>query len=123
VALCGWLWLASPFVVIAIISHDRALLELVAVHHRRCLAIGWAGAASMVLGATIVPGAVGTALYYLGAPLAGLVVWLRGDDGGDDGDEESDVPPFDWDAFERSFRAHVRRGARAPRKPRAPSAA
>jgi len=119
----GWLWLASPFVVIAIIWHSRALLELVALHHRRCLAVGCAGAVSMLLGATVIPGAAGMAMFYLGTPLAGLVVWLRGDDGDDHDDAGPDVPPFDWDGFERSFWAHVRRGGTPPRKPRSPSAA
>ena len=122
-ALYGWLWLASPFVVIAVISHDRRLLELVALHHGRCLAIGWTGAASMLLGATVIPGALGAVMFVLGTPLAGLVVWLRGDDGDDRGDEWPDVPPFDWDRFERSFWAYVRRGGTPPRKPKTPSAA
>jgi hypothetical protein len=48
--LLGWLWLASPFALIGVILHDRRLLALVAVHQERCRAVGWAGAAAMLLG-------------------------------------------------------------------------
>jgi hypothetical protein len=121
-ALLGWLWLASPFVLIAIIAHDQRLLSLVALHHACVRATGWIGVAMMFLGASLVPATAGTVIYWLGTPLAGLVVWLRRDDGDDGGDEEPDVPPIDWDEFERSFWAHVRRRGRRPPRPRTPSA-
>jgi hypothetical protein len=120
-AVLGWLWLGSPFAVIALISHDRRLLKLVGVHLRRCHAAGWTGVAMMCLGAMLMPGALGTIMFWVGTPLAGLVVWFRGDDGDDSGGEGPDVPPVDWDEFERSFWAHVRRRRRTPRPPRAPS--
>ena len=120
-ALAGWLWLGSPFALIAMISHDQRLLRLVAIHQSRCQAAGWTGAAMMLLGATVVPGAVGSAMFWIGTPLAGLTVWLRGDDGGDGGDPDPDIPPFNWDEFERSFWAHVRSGGAPTRRPRVPS--
>ena len=121
-ALLGWLWLVSPFAVIAMISGDPDLLRLVALHHRRCQVIGWAGVAMMVLGTTLVPGWVGRLMFVIGTPLGGLAVWACGGGGDEGGDDEPDVPPIDWDAFERSFWSHVRRRGRPPRRPRAPSA-
>jgi hypothetical protein len=120
VDLLGWLWLASPFVVITVISHDPRLLALIAAHHTRCMVAGWTGVAMMVLGVTVMPGALGALMFWVGTPLAGLAVWLRRDDG-DGGGEDPDVPPVNWDEFERSFWAHVRRHGPAPRRPRAPS--
>jgi hypothetical protein len=107
-ALVGWLWLASPFVVIGLISHDPELLALVSEHHKRCRAIGWSGAAVMLLGVMLVPGPIGTIMFLIGTPAAGLAVWMRRDDGGDGGNPPPDVPPIDWGEFERSFWAHVR---------------
>jgi hypothetical protein len=122
VALVGWLWLGSPFVVIALITHDRRLLAQVAAHHTGCVVAGWAGVAMMVLGVALVPAPLGTAMFWVGTPMAGLAVWLRRDeDSGEEDDEGPDVPPVDWDEFERSFWAHVRRRARPPRRPRTPS--
>lgn len=122
VALVGWLWLGSPFVVIAVISHDPRLLRQVALHHTGCLAAGWIGVAMMCLGVALMPGALGSAMFWLGTPLSGLAVWLRRDDGGGGGGgDDPDVPPIDWDEFERSFWAHVRRRGGAPRRPRTPS--
>jgi hypothetical protein len=118
--LLGWLWLASPFALIGLISHDPHLLALVSKHHRRCQVIGWSGAAIMLLGVMLVSGAAGDLMFIIGTPLVGLAVWACGDDG--DGGEPSDVPPIDWDDFERSFWAHVRRRGGPPRRPRAPSA-
>ena len=119
--LVGWLWLASPFVLITVISHDHSLLARVAAHHTECMVIGWSGVAMMLLGVMVVPDPLGPVMFWIGTPLAGLAVWLRrdGDDGG--GGEDPDVPPVDWDEFERSFRAHVRRRGRTPHRPRAPS--
>ncbi len=114
------MWLASPFVVIAVISHDRRLLRQIALHHTGCLMAGWTGVAMMCLGVALLPGLLGTLMYWVGTPLAGLAVWLRRDDGGGGGGGEPDVPPIDWDEFERSFWAHVRRG-RTPRRPRTPT--
>jgi len=121
VALLGWLWLGSPFVVIALISHDRRLLAQVAAHHTGCLAAGWTGVVMMCLGVALMPAPLGTAMFWLGTPLAGLAVWLRRDDGDDGGEDDPDVPPVDWDDFERSFHAHVRRRDRPPDRPRTPS--
>ena len=122
-ALLGWLWLASPYAVIALISRDTRLLALVTAHHRRCQAGGWTGAAIMLLGVTLVPGALGSIMFVIGTPVAGLAVWTRDDDGGDDGgDQPPDVPPIDWSEFERSFWAHVRGRSGPPRRPRTPSA-
>lgn len=118
--LMGWLWLISPFVVIALIAHDRELQGWVATHYDGARLAGWAGVVMMFLGAALAPDVFGTLMYIVGTPLVGLIVWLRdeGDEGGGGGD--GDVPPPDWDAFERSFWAHVRRGGR-PRLPRTPS--
>jgi hypothetical protein len=122
VALLGWLWLGSPFVVIAVISHDRRLLGLVAAHHTACVAAGWTGVVMMCLGVTLMPAPLGSAMFWLGTPMAGLAVWLRrDDDGGDDG-RGPDGPPVDWDELERSFRPPGRRRDRSPRRPRTPSA-
>lgn len=107
-ALLVWVWLASPFVVIAVITHDPDLRRLVAIHYSRCQAAGVAGVAMMCLGAALTPSWPGTLLILLGAPLSGLVVWRRGDDGEDGGEEPPDVPPIDWDALERSLRAPAR---------------
>ena len=73
-------------------------------------------------GAVLMPETFGTIMFWIGTPLAGLAVWLRGDDGDDGGEDDPDVPPLDWDEFERSFWAHVRRSGRPPRGPRVPSA-
>jgi hypothetical protein len=116
----GWLWLASPFVVMVLISRDRQLQLLFASHYARCRAVGWTGAAMMILGGALVSTTLGKVMFALGTPLSGLVVFLRRDDR-DEGDEDDpDVPPVDWDEFELSFWAHVHQ--RAPRRPRAPSA-
>ena len=121
-ALLAWLWLASPFAVIGLISHERELLAVVSAHHQRCRAVGWTGAAMMVLGVAVVPGAAAWLLYLIGTPLAGLVVWGLRDDGDGGGGSGPDVPPINWGDFERSFWAYARRrGARSAR-PRVPSA-
>jgi hypothetical protein len=122
VTLLGWLWLGSPFVVIVLISQDRRLLALVAAHHTACVAAGWTGVVMMCLGVALVPAPLGNVMFWLGTPMAGLAVWLRRDDDGGGGEEDPDVPPVDWDEFERSFWAHVRRRGRPPRRPRTPSA-
>jgi hypothetical protein len=121
VTLLGWLWLVSPFIVIAMISHDPELLALVSTHHRRCQLAGLAGAAIMLLGVAVVPGPFGALMFVIGTPAVGLTVWTRRDDGGGGDEPPPDVPPIDWDEFERSFWAHVRRRGGPPRRPRAPS--
>lgn len=120
-ALLGWLWLGSPFVVIAVISHDRRLLGHVAAHQTGCLAAGWTGVVMMCLGVAVLPSLIGEVMFWVGTPLAGLAVWLRRDGGDDGGGDDPDVPPIDWGEFERSFWAHVRRRDRGPRRPRTPS--
>jgi hypothetical protein len=123
VALVGWLWLGSPFVVIAVISHDRRLLALLAAHHSGCVAAGWTGVVMMCLGVATMPATLGSLMFWVGTPMAGLAVWLRrDDDGGGGGGDDPDVPPVDWDEFERSFWADVRRRGRRARGPRTPSA-
>jgi uncharacterized membrane protein YedE/YeeE len=119
--LMAWLWLASPFVVIAVIARDRRLLHLVGAHHELCRAIGWLGVALLCLGAGLVPSLAGTLMFAVGAPLVGLVVWLRRDDG-EGGDEGGPDPPLDWDDFERAFRRYVDGGGGRGRGPRAPAA-
>ena len=119
-AVFGWLWLGSPFVLIALISNDPELLASVGRHLKRCHAIGAAGAAIMVLGVTLVPGPFGTLMFVVGTPLVGLLVWLRRDDGDDGGEQPPDTPPIDWDEFERAFATPTR--GQVPRRPRAPSA-
>jgi hypothetical protein len=122
VALLGWLWLGSPFVVIAVIAHDRRLLGFLAAHHAGCVAAGWTGVVMMCLGVATMPATLGSVMFWVGTPLAGLAVWLRRDDGGGGGgDDDPDLPPVDWDEFERSFWADVRRRGRAARRPRTPS--
>lgn len=120
--LVGWLWLGSPFAVIGLVSHHPRLLKLVSAHVVRCQVLGWAGVAMMFLGVIAVSGLPGSLMFWLGTPLAGLAVWLGGDDGDDGGDDGPDVPPFDWDDFERSFWAHVRGRGRARRPPHVPTA-
>jgi hypothetical protein len=121
-AMLGWLWLISPFVVIGVILHDQGLRKLVALHHRGCLVTGWAGVAFMLVGAMVVPEALGWVAFVLGTPLVGLVVWRRPDDGDDGDDERTAPPPVDWNEFERSFWAYVRRSGSRPREPRTPTA-
>ncbi len=116
-----WLWLVSPFVLIAAISHDSNMRDLVTEHQKRCQAIGWAGVTAMLLGAALLPATLGTVLFGIGTPLAGLIVWTRRDDGGEGGDGGPDDVPPDWDAFERSFRAHVRRSERPSHRSRPPA--
>lgn len=122
--LLGWLWLLSPFAVIAVIARDPELQASVVNHYNGCRAAGWAGVVMMFAGAALAPAVGGTLMYVIGTPLAGLVVWLRDerDDGhGDDGGgQDPEVPPPDWDEFERSFWGYVRRGRR-PRLPQTPS--
>jgi hypothetical protein len=120
-AVLGWLWLASPFAVIAVISHDPELLALVSAHHRRCQAAGWTGVAIMLLGVTVAPGVLGSIMFVFGTPMAGLAVWARGDDGDGGGEWPPDVPPIDWGDFERSFWAYVRGRSGPPPRPRTPS--
>jgi hypothetical protein len=119
--LLGWLWLASPFTVIALISHNRHLMRFVSAHHRRCLAAGWIGAALMLLGPTVIGGTVGLIMFLIGAPASGFGVWVHGNDGDDGGEQPPEVPPVDWGDFERAFWTHVRRRAKASPRPRAPS--
>jgi hypothetical protein len=122
--LLGWLWLVSPFVLIALIAHDSELQKGVASHLGQARAAGCVGALAMFLGATVVPGAIGATMFALGTPLVGLLAFIRRDDRDDGGGEEPpDTPPVDWDEFERSFRSHVGRRQPAPRRPRSPSAA
>ena len=121
-ALVGWLWLGSPFVVITVISYDPRLLAQVAAHHTECMIIGWTGVATMLLGVTLVPEPLASVMFWVGTPMAGLAVWLRRDGGDGGGGDEPDLPPVDWDEFERSFWVHVRRGRRSPRRPRTPTA-
>jgi hypothetical protein len=120
--LLGWVWLLSPFVVIAVISHDPELLALVAAHHKRCRAVGWTGVAIMLLGVALIPSAVGSIMFLLGTPLAGLVVWVIRDDGDDGDGSPPDMPPINWGEFERSFWAYVRGRNGRSRHPRIPSA-
>jgi hypothetical protein len=105
------------------ISRDHRLVKLVALYHGRCLIAGWTGVMLMLLGAMIVAGSAGSVMFCLGTPLAGLAVWLRRGGGDDGGGEGPDIPPFDFDDFERAFWAYVRRRGSRPRSPRAPSAA
>jgi hypothetical protein len=122
--LLGWIWLISPFVLIAVISHDGVLQRGVAKNLGQARVAGCAGALMMFLGGVIVPGALGATMFVLGTPLVGLLAFIRRDDRDDGGGEgEPDIPPIDWDEFERSFRAHARRGRRSPQRPRSPSAA
>jgi hypothetical protein len=118
--LLGWLWLASPFAVIGLISHDPELLALVSTHYERCRAVGWTGVALMLLGVMLVHGLLGSMMFLVGTPLAGLAVWGRRDDGDDGGEPPPDVPPINWGEFERSFWANVRRRGRSG-GPRIPS--
>ena len=120
--LLGWLWLASPFVLIALISHDPELLALVSAHYKGCLAAGWTGVAMMVFGVTLVPGVLGSLMFLIGTPLAALAVWGRRDDGDDGGEWPPDIPPINWGEFERSFWVYVRGGGGRSRGPRTPSA-
>jgi hypothetical protein len=121
-ALIGWLWLASPFAVIGLISHDRELLAVVSAHHHRARAIGWTGVVITLLSVAVVPGWAGWMMYLIGLPVAGLVVWGLRDDGDGGGGSAPDLPPINWGEFERSFSEYVRRrGGRSPR-PRVPSA-
>jgi hypothetical protein len=103
----GWLWLASPFVVIALIAHDRPLQTWVATRYAACRVAGWVGAAMMFLGAALGSDLVGSLMFALGTPLVGLIVFRRdeGNDGGGCGGDDPgpDVPPVDWDELERSF--------------------
>lgn len=117
----GWLWLASPFVLIAVISRDSNMRELVAVHTGRCRALGVAGVAAMFLGVALLPDEIGTMLFGIGTPLTGLLVWTRRDDGDDGGEEGPAEPPPDWGDFERSFWDYVRRRNRPPSRPQAPT--
>ena len=89
-------------------------VEVVAVDDRRHTHAGVTGARPPPL-VIVVPGLLGTFLFILGTPLAGLAVWLRGDedDGDDDGD---DPPPVDWGEFEGAFWTYVR-SRRRPRTP------
>jgi hypothetical protein len=121
VTLLGWVWLVSPFVVIALVAHDAQLQRFVAAHYDHCRAAGWAGVVMMFAGAALAPVAPGIVMFTIGTPLVGLVVWLR-DDGNDGGEGEPDSPPLDWHEFERSFWAHVRSRRRLPRNPRTPTA-
>jgi hypothetical protein len=115
----GWLWLASPFALIAVISRDAQMRELVAVHSKRCRAIGWAGVVAMFLGVALLPDEPGSMLFGVGTPLSGLVVWTHRDERDDLGDAEpQDLPP-DWGEFERSFRAYADRRERPPSRPHA----
>ena len=114
--LLGWLWLVSPFLVIALIAHDRPMQSWVASHYDSCRLIGWAGVVMMFLGVALAPDVLGILMFIVGTPLVGLVVWLR-DDRDDGGEGEPDEPPIDWDDLERSLSGPA--GRRRP--PRSPS--
>jgi hypothetical protein len=120
-ALLGWLWLISPFALIALISHEPDLQRVVTDNLAQARAVGGIGTVMMFLGAVVVPGGFGATMFALGTPLVGLLAFIRRDGRDDGGEDEPDEPPPDWDDFERSFRAHVRR-QRPSRRPRSPSA-
>ena len=121
-ALVAWLWLASPFGLIGLISRDRELLAVVSAHHRRCRVIGVGGATIMLLGVTVVPGTLGWMMFLIGTPLAGLIVWGLGDEGEDGGGgPPPNGPPIDWGEFERSFRSYARRRGDGSPRPRVSS--
>jgi hypothetical protein len=118
----GWLWLLSPFVVIALVAHDAELRKWVTTHYDGCRVAGWMGVAMMFAGAGLASALIGTLMFVFGTPLVGLIAFLRpdGEDEGGGGNGDPHVPPIDWDEFERSFWGHVRRG-RLPRLPRTPT--
>jgi hypothetical protein len=121
-ALFEWLWLFSPFLVIGAIALEPRLLKLVGRHHTVCRRAGWCGLGMLLLAVCGVSGWIGQVMFLVGTPLVGLAVWRLPDDRNDGGeDAPAVVPPFDWDDFERAFRAHVRTGHR-PQRPRSPSA-
>lgn len=119
-ALLGWLWLVSPFLLIAVISHDRDLQRAIADNLGQARVAGGLGALMMCLGAGVVPGAIGATMYALGTPFVGLLAFIRRDDGDDGSEDEPGGPPVDWDELERSFRTQVR--PPGPGGPRSPSA-
>jgi hypothetical protein len=75
----------------------------------------------MFLGVALMPAPLGAAMFWVGTPLAGLAVWWRRDEGDDEGGDGPDVPPIDWDEFQRSFWSYTRRHGPGSR-PRTPSA-
>lgn len=120
-SLVGWLWLASPFLLILAIVHDPNMRDLVSVHYKRCRAIGWTGVVAMFLGVAVVPDPAGMLLFGIGTPLTGLIVWMRRDDGDDGGEEGPDEVPPNWGEFERSFWDYVARRHRPSSRPRTPA--
>ncbi len=121
--LVALLWLMCPVVLMHVVSQHPAALRVLVRMYPAGVVIGAVGAAAMVLGALVVHGPLGLVLYFVGAPLCGLVVFSRGphrddgDDGGGGGggggddhpEGGEDGPPFDWPEFERAFWAHVTR--------------
>ena len=112
--LIAWV-VTSPFAIAACVGSVAVARRAIARAHPLTLVAGWIGVVLLVGGALVAHSGIAV---MLGAPLAGLAVWSRGQSGGEDhGDDDDDgggPPPDDgpgpdWDAFERAFRAYASR--------------
>jgi hypothetical protein len=105
-------WLATPFAVGMLVGASTRARGAVARHLPVCLAVGWAGVAALMWGATALDAPAGVIAFMLGGPLAGLSFWGVSSDGGEGGDPPEDpapvAPEWDWEAFDRGLREYER---------------
>ena len=100
------LWLLTPFVAGALIAPSSRALDLVARRLGVCLAIGWAGVALLVWGATALGSAWGMTAFLVGGPAAGLAFWgRRGEWPPREPDERG--PDWDWERFQRDLQKYT----------------
>jgi hypothetical protein len=113
--LIAWV-VAAPFAAGALIARSPQIRRACARVYPLALATGWLGLALLAAGALVLDGPAAAVALAAGGPLAGLSLWSRNFDDGDDGghpDRDDNPPPpgdgVDWDTFERKFRDYASR--------------
>jgi hypothetical protein len=102
-------WLLTPFASGMLVGRSERARAAVARHLGVCLAVGWAGVAAFVWGATALDEPAGSLAFLAGGPLGGLSFWSRSP-GSDEPPEDPAPPPpeWDWEQFSRELREYDR---------------
>jgi hypothetical protein len=124
-ALVSLIWLiTTPLATAVAIARSPRGNRLVARCYWPCLALGWIGVGMLVVGGVLLEDVAAAVALGVGAPLAGLSVWVRGSGGGgDDGpppeNPEPTPPGWDWERFYTDLRdfTDARGGAARGREP------